>query len=882
MEIVLEQGYVVENITAMWYKSLNDETDVGLRMLPTDKDAMDMARIGMRDNMVELFVVHKDAAATTRKGCTIEEVEEIDGDEAAAPTADTIGPGPIVLHKAQSLAQAKVGEKPNVVTKAQNDVLEDGDEERSEGSDFSGDEESEDDDYQPGIDDEGDSDEQWSENSSGDTDLQVAFDDSDDDWNADGGLYDVEVTTTKDPQRPKQSVPTEREQGEQSGSVNKGKEQVVAAGLRDEDDGYDSEGLWDVPISDDEGDPLFRRYPVYKGLKNMKEYKWEVGTMYVDRNAFKECVTSYAVHSGRGIWFSKCDSHRCKAVCKEGCKWFAYCHKMKREDSWQLTSYYKKHTCSKATKIGIMSSQWLSKAFMKKICENPKVKLRSLIKKAHSKWNVDLTMTKAARVKQQALDEINGTYGEQYRRIHDYAAELLSQGNRAKFVVDLNLHECSCRKFQLTGYPCEHAMSCIRKMCLDVKNYVNKCYRKETNVDCYQHVIYPLNGPNLWSRTENDDVLPPVFRKPIGRPKLRRNKTGDEPRNNGPLSKLARTGQQQKCSYCFALGHNKRTCPRKRKMEATANKNATAQSKKGAKKGAGTTRTPKNNKIPAKTTTQPATRVHPKRKSSTQVGGSQESQTSSKRARCSSSVSQPQPSTATVTSPSRRTLRVIEPSYPCEHAMSCIRKMCLDVKNYVNKCYRKETYVDCYQHVIYPLNGPNLWSRTENDDVLPPVFRKPIGRPKLRRNKTGDEPRNNGPLSKLARTGQQQKCSYCFALGHNKRTCPRKRKMEAAANKNATAQSKKGAKKGAGTTRTPKPNKIPTKTTTQPATRVHPKRKSSTQVGGSQESQTSSKRARCSSSVSQPQPSTATVTSPSRRTLRFMAKTPPRAWKALG
>ncbi|KAL4315628.1 hypothetical protein AHAS_Ahas15G0204100 [Arachis hypogaea] len=72
-----------------------------------------------------------------------------------------------------------------------------------------------------------------------------------------------------------------------------------------------------------------------------------------------------------------------------------------------------------------MSSQWLSKAFMKKICENPKMKLRTLIKKAHTKWNVDLTKTKAAKVKQQRLDEINGTYGEQYKRIHDYGAELL-------------------------------------------------------------------------------------------------------------------------------------------------------------------------------------------------------------------------------------------------------------------------------------------------------------------------------------------------------------------------------------------------------------------------------------------------------------------------
>ncbi|RYQ98798.1 hypothetical protein Ahy_B07g086603 [Arachis hypogaea] len=199
--------------------------------------------------------------------------------------------------------------------------------------------------------------------------------------------------------------------------------------------------------------------------------------------------------------------------------------------------------------------------------------------------------------------------------------------------------------------------------------------------------------------------------------------------------------------------------------------------------------------------------------------------------------------------------------------MSCIRKMCLDVKNYVNKCYKKETYMDYYQHVIYPVNGPNLWAQTENDDVLPPVFRKLIGRPELSRNKTGDEPRNNGPLAKLFKAGQQQKCSYCFALGHNKRTCPRKPPQ---------------AKKSAGTTTTPNHSKNPAKTTTKSEAKLQPKRKSNTEVGGTQESQTSFKRARCSSSASQPQPSIATVTSPSRRTLKFMAKTPPRASKALG
>ncbi|RYR78696.1 hypothetical protein Ahy_A01g003552 [Arachis hypogaea] len=429
----------------MWYKSPKDEIDVRLRILHTDKDAMDMARIGMRDNMVELFVVHKDGV-TAMKGCTIEKVQEINGGEAAAPTAGTVGHGPIVLHKTQSSAQAKVGKKPKVVIEAQPDMVED-DSMVTERSNFSGVDESEDDDYQPRNDeatDEGDIDEQWSENSSGDSATEVAFDDSDDDWN-----------------------------GEFSAIANKGKEQVVATGLSDEDDGYESKELWDVPVSDDEGDPLLKKYSLYKSLKNMKEYKWKFRTMYVDRNAFKECVTSYAVHSDRGIWFSKCDSHRCKAVCQEGYKWFAYCHKMRRDDIWQLN--------------------------------DPQLALMDASSRLHM--------------------------GEWERRMEEI--HLVDQG------VYNHLMEIPTKYWKAREKP-------IVSMLEDIR-------------------VYLMNR----------------FRKPIGRPKLSRNKAGDESRKNGPLSKLSRAGQQQKCSYCFALGHNKRTCPRKRK-------NAAPQ----AKKSADTTRTP--------------------------------------------------------------------------------------------------------------------------------------------------------------------------------------------------------------------------------------------------------------------------------------------------
>ncbi|RYR50311.1 hypothetical protein Ahy_A07g036903 [Arachis hypogaea] len=187
--------------------------------------------------------------------------------------------------------------------------------------------------------------------------------------------------------------------------------------------------------------------------------------------------------------------------------------------------------------------------------------------KLFAKKNVDLTKTKAARVKQQALDEINGTYGEQYRRIHDYGAKLLRLNPEARekpimsILEDIRVYlmnRWADNRQSIITYVGEILPKINKKIerkfdkggewlaiyagrdkyevssSQDVKNYVNKCYKKETYVDCYQHVIYPVNGPNLWDRTQNNDVLPPVFRKPIGHPKLSRNKASDESRNNGP------------------------------------------------------------------------------------------------------------------------------------------------------------------------------------------------------------------------------------------------------------------------------------------------------------------------------------------------------------
>ena len=124
------------------------------------------------------------------------------------------------------------------------------------------------------------------------------------------------------------------------------------------------------------------------------------------------------------------------------------------------------------------------------------------------------------------------------------------------FIVDISKRTCSCQKWDIFGIPCYHAISCIffnRKV---VEKCTNDCYRVSTHKACYELVIDPINGQNIWTPTGHPPVQPPIKRRPPSRPKKKRAREPNEP-SKGHSKGL---GIAKRCKSCGKIGHNKRSC----------------------------------------------------------------------------------------------------------------------------------------------------------------------------------------------------------------------------------------------------------------------------------------------------------------------------------
>ncbi|XP_013617243.1 PREDICTED: uncharacterized protein LOC106323709 [Brassica oleracea var. oleracea] len=72
------------------------------------------------------------------------------------------------------------------------------------------------------------------------------------------------------------------------------------------------------------------------------------------------------------------------------------------------------------------------------------------------------------------------------------------------YSVKMNLQTCDCRKWDLTGIPCCHAVCAIRENGMEVEDFIADYYLTSKWQDVYMHGLRHINGPKFWTFSDGD------------------------------------------------------------------------------------------------------------------------------------------------------------------------------------------------------------------------------------------------------------------------------------------------------------------------------------------------------------------------------------------
>nr|XP_011462169.1 PREDICTED: uncharacterized protein LOC105350877 [Fragaria vesca subsp. vesca] len=157
-------------------------------------------------------------------------------------------------------------------------------------------------------------------------------------------------------------------------------------------------------------------------------------------------------------------------------------------------------------------------------------------------WTTKLTPKMEKRLKEQ-LDR-----SRVFRVIASHENVYEVRNDKYSYSVDLSTRTCSCVKWQINCFPCAHALVAIQSARLDVYDFIDPYFTAEYYRMCYSFPIAPLSNVDASCSSTEDFILPPVTKRPAGRPKSKR---------------IASAGEKKLilCGRCNKMGHhNKKSC----------------------------------------------------------------------------------------------------------------------------------------------------------------------------------------------------------------------------------------------------------------------------------------------------------------------------------
>ncbi|XP_020200570.1 uncharacterized protein [Aegilops tauschii subsp. strangulata] len=182
--------------------------------------------------------------------------------------------------------------------------------------------------------------------------------------------------------------------------------------------------------------------------------------------------------------------------------------------------------------------------------------------------------------------EIAPTYAEKLEMNKRYARDCksliagpglfqVSSGDKT-YSVDTNLQTCGCKKWDLSGIPCNHACSAIYRSKQLPEDHVNVFFKKAMYLESYKPIIYPVPGPDCWVKTATPDIDPPQFKEDKKGPAEEKRKKG---RFEPPQAKQTSRMATITCSNCKLQGHKYTSCAKPLRQDLQIRKNKHMENK---------------------------------------------------------------------------------------------------------------------------------------------------------------------------------------------------------------------------------------------------------------------------------------------------------------
>lgn len=79
--------------------------------------------------------------------------------------------------------------------------------------------------------------------------------------------------------------------------------------------------------------------------------------------------------------------------------------------------------------------------------------------------------------------------------------------------MDIISKHYDCRRWDLIGISCNHAISCLRHERISLETVLLNCYSTDAFKRVYDFNIWPCSDKTIWEKVDGLEVLPPVYEK---------------------------------------------------------------------------------------------------------------------------------------------------------------------------------------------------------------------------------------------------------------------------------------------------------------------------------------------------------------------------------